>query len=366
MESQEGATATVAAADGDPLTGLPRTGTFQAVLDERCRRAREANGSDPGYLVAILDVVGMRRINRDLGNDAGDELLRQVARRLVGCGYAELVARVGGDEFALFAQEVEAEEGGQWVRALRRNVLREPFELGGRRVDVEFHVSRRVGPPALGRDLLWEVQYDASIDGTRELWHRIDALQMNVTEVAPLVHENRRLRKNIEMLRDLAMRDPLTRLLNRRGMTERLEERPVPRALAFVDLDDLRLLNSRDELWEDGDSAITGVADRLREAFGDRNVARWGGDEYLVVSDSVPGEMADVLTRLLGQCLEELVVSGCPISFSAGVCGTGYGLRTARERAQRALKEAKARRATVVVDDRTGRPGPQDFLGSNW
>jgi len=351
MELHAGALPPVLATDRDELTGLVRTGSFQAALDARCRGPGPAGGRDEAFTVGLVDIVGLRHVNRDFGDEAGDELLRQVADRLVRSGFAELVARVGDDEFALLAEGVGRAEGGQWTRALRRIVLQGPFRVDGQDISVDFHVIRRAGPPAPGRDLFWQLEREAFLDDTRQLWHRIDALQQSVTEMMALMHENRWLRANVETLRDLAMRDPLTRLLNRRGMTERLETLPAPRALAFVDLDDLSLLNSLDELWEDGDAAIIGLADRLREAFGRENVARWGGDEYLVASAGTPGDTAGVLTNVLAQCRTDLIVSGRPITFSAGVSGVAEGLKVARESAQRALKRAKSTRAAVVLGE---------------
>jgi diguanylate cyclase (GGDEF)-like protein len=162
----------------------------------------------------------------------------------------------------------------------------------------------------------------------------------------------------MEQLRDLAYRDPLTGLLNRRGMYDRLVELAasgVSGSLAFVDLDNLRELNDGDELWEDGDKAIAGVAERLNESFGAANVGRWGGDEYLVVAPRVSaGQAGEMLERILEVCRRELIVSGRPITFSAGVVACeSESFDAARDLAERAVKDAKDRRATVKVVSRS-------------
>jgi diguanylate cyclase (GGDEF)-like protein len=222
------------------------------------------------------------------------------------------------------------------------NVLSKPFDLAGSVEKVYFHVTRRSGPPSPGHDLLWDLLRDALVDRTREFYQSIDAYER---QLRPVLVEN-------ERLRNLAMRDHLTGLLNRRGMYEHLEQIALPRSLAFVDLDDLSELNKLDERWEDGDAAIAGLADRLRDAFGDENVARWGGDEFLLVSPTGSAEeAADLLRRILEECQTELVISGRPITFSAGVTDCSGGLEAARPRAEEAVSTAKQKKATIVCAD---------------
>ena len=80
----------------DPLTGLPNRALFAERLDERLRR-------EDGQAVAVLflDLDRFKLVNDSLGHDAGDELLGVVAERLGTCLDDGLVARFGGDEFAV-------------------------------------------------------------------------------------------------------------------------------------------------------------------------------------------------------------------------------------------------------------------------
>jgi diguanylate cyclase (GGDEF)-like protein len=202
---------------------------------------------------------------------------------------------------------------------------------------VEFTVSRREGPPPRDWNLLWQVERDALVDATRELYQRLAALE-----------------RSINVLHEMAYRDALTGLLNRRGIHDRLDELAASYdsgSLAFVDLDDLRELNAGDELWEDGDKAIAGVATSLHEGFGRSNVGRWGGDEYLIVAPGkTPESTAELLRGILEDCKRELVIAGRPVTFSAGVVACTYRLLDdARDRAQRLVKEAKDQKATIRV-----------------
>ncbi|HXZ62583.1 MAG TPA: hypothetical protein VEG62_07565, partial [Acidimicrobiales bacterium] len=67
MELHAGALPSVLATDRDELTGLVRTGSFQAALDARCRGPGPAGGRDEAFTVGLVDIVGLRHVNRDFG-----------------------------------------------------------------------------------------------------------------------------------------------------------------------------------------------------------------------------------------------------------------------------------------------------------
>lgn len=81
-------------AQTDDLTGLLNHGTFQEYLERLVR-----DGSPFGLI--MLDLDDFRDVNNRMGHQAGDELLRRIARSLERAGReADLVFRYGGDEFA--------------------------------------------------------------------------------------------------------------------------------------------------------------------------------------------------------------------------------------------------------------------------
>jgi diguanylate cyclase (GGDEF)-like protein/PAS domain S-box-containing protein len=133
----------------DNLTGLPNRSLLQDRLAHSIARAERTNRK---VAVLFIDLDNFKNINDTLGHDVGDELLRQVSRRLSDCVRLEdTIARQGGDEFIVLLDALDDSRGASVVAQKVLNSLRQPFLLGG----TEQHVSGSVGIalfPEDGRD----------------------------------------------------------------------------------------------------------------------------------------------------------------------------------------------------------------------
>ncbi|WP_322049004.1 GGDEF domain-containing protein [Paraburkholderia sp. J67] len=129
----------------DPLTGLPNQAALGPAL-ERAQAEADAHGVPVALL--LLDLDDYQRVNRALGYDAGDELLRETARRLTHLALqGELIARIGSDEFAiLITPQLRGEPGNVRVaaEALARRLLTsilQPYTFR----DQPVHLSASIG-----------------------------------------------------------------------------------------------------------------------------------------------------------------------------------------------------------------------------
>ena len=118
-------------AQHDALTGLPNRTLLQDRLDEALVRADQGSSS----AMLILDVDNFKSINDTVGHDAGDALLCALADRLrTAVADGDMVARTGGDEFALVIaaqSDVEVEQVAKRIF----DQLREPIDHGDRRLE---------------------------------------------------------------------------------------------------------------------------------------------------------------------------------------------------------------------------------------
>lgn len=109
-------------------------------------------------------------------------------------------------------------------------------------------------------------------------------------------------RQHLKELAEAANTDPLTGLTNRRMAEQMLEDAclqwnryRMTFAILFVDMDDLKKIN--DTLGHNaGDAAIQTIGRTLRSLFrGDDVVARWGGDEFIVLARNIDQKILDAI-----------------------------------------------------------------------
>ncbi|HEX5910553.1 MAG TPA: bifunctional diguanylate cyclase/phosphodiesterase [Thermoleophilaceae bacterium] len=136
-------------ADRDELTGLGSRRHLLGELEQSCEQARR--GGRPAALL-FVDLNDFKLVNDSLGHQVGDQLLKEVAKRFKGAVRGdELLARVGGDEFALLVRDllphgeaVDPPRAHELAEAIGRRLidsLAAPFDLDG----IELLVDACVG-----------------------------------------------------------------------------------------------------------------------------------------------------------------------------------------------------------------------------
>jgi len=115
----------------DALTGLPN----RAMLREELTAALARCGEQAPVAALCLDLDHFKEVNDTLGHSAGDELLKQVARRLRGCvRQNDIVARMGGDEFAILQTGGSQPADSILLASRIVNAVKEPYEVEGQQV----------------------------------------------------------------------------------------------------------------------------------------------------------------------------------------------------------------------------------------
>lgn len=124
----------------DPLTELRNRRAFGFELDRALR-------AGDGVAVVLLDLNGFKPVNDRLGHDAGDELLKIVARRLsASVRPGDTVARIGGDEFVVVLPGVTTPEVGDIVAAKVCAAIEQPVHISGWQLSVSASAGVAVAP----------------------------------------------------------------------------------------------------------------------------------------------------------------------------------------------------------------------------
>ncbi len=330
-------------------------------LDLQCR----AMPGERTFGVVLVGVIGLKDINAQYGSEAGDTILAELGSRLLeqAAPYrSSYVGRVAASDFAVLVTGDTSLSISQVARRVRFDVTAEPFRAARRPVPVELRFAHRSGPDLRwsASNLIWAVQADVRYEWTIEMARRLAHVERNA---GLLVDRTIAMRDQLEKVEELARHDPLTGLLNQRGLEERVRMLDGGRVVVFLDIDNLRQLNGAEkENWDAGDRAIKSLAKLLATVPG-AIAARWGGDEFtLVVPDSRSEDVREVLESLQAELRKSVLIPGMEVTFSAGMArakGPEWH-DAARQAALQMTRDAKnAGKAAVLMardigDERTG------------
>ncbi|MCE4538942.1 EAL domain-containing protein [Pelomonas sp. P7] len=132
----------------DALTALPNRGQFRADVQEALNRSRRT-----GQLGAVMfiDLDNFKDVNDTLGHQLGDELLKVMATRLAGCMQdCGVVARIGGDEFAVLVEPLAAADDARRLADRVLAAVAEPVHIGSTELVVACSVGITVFPHDVG------------------------------------------------------------------------------------------------------------------------------------------------------------------------------------------------------------------------
>ena len=130
----------------DPLTGLAN----RLLFDERLALALARAGRNRTCVgLLYIDLDHFKAINDTHGHAAGDQALREFARRIGGCiRSVDLAVRLGGDEFAVLVEDIATPQSLQFVAEKLVAAMREPMVLGG--LTLQASASIGIGMNAAG------------------------------------------------------------------------------------------------------------------------------------------------------------------------------------------------------------------------
>ncbi|KQY21543.1 putative bifunctional diguanylate cyclase/phosphodiesterase [Rhizobium sp. Root482] len=127
----------------DTLTGLANRAHFKRELALRVQQTQP----DETCSVLFIDLDRFKAVNDTYGHPTGDRLISLVAKRMSEILPGALIGRIGGDEFTVFLQRIQAAE----VAVIADRIvacLREPFDIDGVHVSIGASVGAAIGPGA--------------------------------------------------------------------------------------------------------------------------------------------------------------------------------------------------------------------------
>jgi diguanylate cyclase (GGDEF)-like protein len=294
----------------DELTGSHNRRHMIDLIEQE--RERVVNGGQ-AFCICLLDIDHFKRINDTYGHAAGDTVLQSFALTVQKkIRETDCFGRYGGEEFLLMLPTTSLDDAMLFAERVRQTVERLSFpdvsdEL---RVSVsigvaQFHNGETIGQTVSRAD---EALYVAKSSGRNRVVNYGQTIEVMLAEQVETVQAPAATSAPALELADSGQCDPLTGLLNRRVLRDRLSH-AMARSVRNERLVALMLLNVNkfkdinEALgFEAGDAMLVQIAAKVRDCLRESDtVVRWGGDEFIVILEDLvqAGDAQQVAEKIL-------------------------------------------------------------------
>lgn len=128
----------------DPLTGAYNRLQFDKVIQDKINHAKKTGGK---FALLFLDLDHFKNVNDTLGHQAGDQVLKNVTMRLkASIQENDIVARMGGDEFAIILDQIKSIKSAQLIAEKMLAELSIDHDLGGSTIKVSCSIGMSIFP----------------------------------------------------------------------------------------------------------------------------------------------------------------------------------------------------------------------------
>ena len=129
----------------DHLTGLPNRRFFEIVFQQEMAKSRR---NLTALALAMIDIDHFKAINDSYGHDVGDEVLKHISRQLSqATRQTNVVARIGGEEFAVLLPKTSLPEAVEVAQRMRQALADSPYQLDERPLNITISIGvTRVDP----------------------------------------------------------------------------------------------------------------------------------------------------------------------------------------------------------------------------
>ena len=127
----------------DALTDLPN----RLMFDERLKLELKRVQRGETFALHLLDLDQFKTVNDKRGHQAGDQLLKAIAERSLRIlRQTDMIARMGGDEFAILQTAITTEEEAAAFAERLLDVIKQPYDIGGHQVLVGASIGVAIAP----------------------------------------------------------------------------------------------------------------------------------------------------------------------------------------------------------------------------